>query len=71
MSINVGKTPGKNEFFRTHDKFRPEVPMVDLEVGMDRHYFAVTPDMVVALAGHRHHRHDPHALSDSDARAAP
>lgn len=51
VSINVGKTPGKNEFFRTHPKFRPAVPMVDLEVGMDRHYFAVTADMVPALAG--------------------
>ena len=51
MSINVGKTPGKNEFFRTHPEFRPAVPMVDLEVGMDRHYFAVTADMVPALAG--------------------
>jgi hypothetical protein len=51
VSINVGKTPGKNEFFRTHPTFRPAVPMVDLEVGMDRHYFAVTADMVPALAG--------------------
>jgi hypothetical protein len=51
VSINVGKTPGKNEFFRTHATFRPAVPMVDLEVGMDRHYFAVTADMVPALAG--------------------
>jgi hypothetical protein len=51
VSINVGKTPGKNEFFRTHPEFRPAVPMVDLEVGMDRHYFAVTSDMVAALAG--------------------
>ena len=51
VSINVGKTPGKNEFFRTHPEFRPAVPMVDLEVGMDRHYFAVTADMVPALAG--------------------
>src|SRR5262245_31414413 len=51
VSINVGKTPGKNEFFRTHPEFRPAVPMVDLEVGMDRHFFAVTADMVAALAG--------------------
>jgi hypothetical protein len=51
VSINVSKTPGKNEFFRTHPTFRPAVPMVDLEVGMDRHYFAVTADMVPALAG--------------------
>ena len=51
VSIGVGKTPGKNEFFRTHPEFRPAVPMVDLEVGMDRHFFAVTADMVTALAG--------------------
>jgi len=51
VSINVGKTPGKNEFFRTHPEFRPAVPMVDLEVGMDRHFFAVTANMVPALAG--------------------
>jgi hypothetical protein len=51
VAINVGKTPGKNEFFRTHPTFRPAVPMVDLEVGMDRHYFAVAADMVPALSG--------------------
>jgi hypothetical protein len=51
VSINVAKVPGKNEFFRTHPDFCPTVRMVDLEVGMDRHYFAVTPNMVVALEG--------------------
>jgi hypothetical protein len=30
VSINVAKTPGKNEFFRTHPTFRPVVPIVDL-----------------------------------------
>jgi hypothetical protein len=51
VSIRVGKIPGKNEFFRTHPDFRPVVPLVDLEVGMERQFFAVTDDMVVALAG--------------------
>ena len=51
VSIYVSKTPGKNEFFRTHPEFRPTVPIVDLEVGMERTYFAVTDEMVAALAG--------------------
>jgi hypothetical protein len=51
VTISVGKTPTKNEFFRTHREFRPIVPVVDLEVGMDRQYFAVTSDMVEALSG--------------------
>ena len=51
VSIGVGKVPGKNEFFRTHPEFNPVVPLVDLEVGMDRHYFAVAGEMVEALAG--------------------
>ena len=51
VSVNVSKTPVKNEFFRTHKEFRPTVQLVDVEVGMERHYFAVEPDMVVALAG--------------------
>jgi hypothetical protein len=51
VAIGVAKVPGKNEFFRTHKDFRPVVRIVDLEVGMDRHYFAVTEEMVEALAG--------------------
>src|SRR5262249_3154709 len=49
VAISVGKTPTKNEFFRTHREFRPIVPIVDHEVGMERQYFAVTSDMVVNL----------------------
>jgi hypothetical protein len=49
VAISVGKTPGKNEFFRTHREFRPIVPIVDLEVGMERQFFAVTSDMVENL----------------------
>ena len=51
VTISVGKTPGKNEFFRTHPEFRPIVPLVNVEIGMDKHYFAVAPDMVTALSG--------------------
>jgi hypothetical protein len=51
VTISVGKTPTKNEFFRTHPEFRPIVPIVDLEVGMERQFFAVTSEMVEALNG--------------------
>ena len=51
VSISVGKIPGKNEFFRTHAEFRPTVPMVDVEVGMEKQFFAVDTEMTVALAG--------------------
>jgi hypothetical protein len=51
VSISVGKNPGKNEFFRTHAEFRPTVPIVDVEVGMEKQYFVVDPAMTVALAG--------------------
>jgi hypothetical protein len=49
VTIGVGKTPSKNEFFRTHKEFRPIVPMVDCEIGMEKQYFAVTSDMVEPL----------------------
>jgi hypothetical protein len=51
VSIGVSKIPGKNEFFRTHADFRPVVPIVDLEVGMEQQFFAVTDEMVEGLAG--------------------
>jgi hypothetical protein len=51
VAIAVGKTPPKNEFFRTHATFRPIVPIVNIEKGMEKHYFAVAPNMVNALAG--------------------
>ena len=50
VAIGVGKIPGRNEFFRTHPDFRPVIPIVDLEVGMERQFFAVTDEMVEALA---------------------
>jgi hypothetical protein len=51
VAINVSKIPGKNEFFRTHPDFRPTVALVDHEEGIEKQFFAVTHDMVVALAG--------------------
>jgi len=49
VAISVGKTPSKNEFFRSHPDFRPMVPMVDHEVGMEKQFFAVAADMVEPL----------------------
>jgi hypothetical protein len=49
VTISVGKTPSKNEFFRSHPDFRATVPMVDHEVGMEKQFFAVAADMVEAL----------------------
>jgi hypothetical protein len=51
VAIGVGKIPGKNEFFRTHPDFRPVVSIVNIEVGMEKQFFAVTDAMVEALAG--------------------
>jgi hypothetical protein len=50
VTIGVAKIPGKNEFFRTHPDFNPIVPIVDIEVGMEQQFFAVTDEMVEALA---------------------
>jgi hypothetical protein len=50
VAISVGKAPSKNEFFRVHPDFRPIMPLVDVEVGMERQFFVVTPDMVEPLA---------------------
>jgi hypothetical protein len=49
VAISVGKTPTKNEFFRSHKTFRPTVPIVDHEVGMEKQFFAVNTDMVEPL----------------------
>jgi len=51
-AIGVNKLPAtKNEFFRTNKDFRPVVPLVDHEVGLEKQFFAVDDSMVVALAG--------------------
>ena len=50
VAIGVGKVPGKNEFFRTHKEFRPTVPIIDHEEGMEKQFYACTEEMVEALA---------------------
>ena len=51
LTISTGRQPTpKNTFYRTHPTFRPVVPMVSVEVGMDRHFIAVMPHMVEPLA---------------------
>jgi hypothetical protein len=50
VAISVAKIPGKNAFFRTHPDFHPVIPIVDLEVGMEKQFFAVTDWMREALA---------------------
>jgi hypothetical protein len=50
VSIGVSKTPGKNEFFRTHAEFCPVIPIVDTEVGMEKAYFAVADNMIEPLS---------------------
>jgi hypothetical protein len=50
VTIGVSKIPGKNEFFRTHPEFTPTVPIVDVEQGMEKQFFAVSNDMVEVLA---------------------
>ena len=52
LTISVGRQPSpKNIFYRTHATFRPIVPMVSVEAGMDKHFIAVMPHMVEPLAG--------------------
>jgi hypothetical protein len=52
VAVAVSKLPApKNEFFRTHAQFRTSVAIVNLEVGMERQFFAVTKEMEVALHG--------------------
>jgi len=51
VAISVGKAPAKNEFFRAHPDFRPIMPLVDIEVGMEKQFFVVTPEMIEPLAG--------------------
>ena len=38
VAIGVAKIPGRMEFFRMHPDFRPVIPIVDLEVGMERQF---------------------------------
>jgi hypothetical protein len=51
LTISVGRQPTpKNVFYRTHKTFKPVVPLVNVEVGMDRHFIAVMPNMIESLA---------------------
>src|SRR5262249_39068233 len=51
LTISVGKQPTpKNVFYRTHRTYRPIFAMVNIEVGMDKHFIAVMPDMIEPLA---------------------
>jgi len=50
VAISVAKIPGKNQFFRTHPDFRPIIPIVDVEVGMEKAYFAIKGGIKEALA---------------------
>ena len=63
----MSKAPTKNEFFRTHGTFRPELKLVNIEVGMEKQYFAVDPMMESAVARYRHQLHRAHAVSDDHA----
>jgi hypothetical protein len=49
VTISVNKIPTKNEYFRSHLKIRPVISIVNVEVGMENQYFAVTKEMVDAL----------------------
>jgi hypothetical protein len=51
LTISVGRQPTpKNVFYRTHKTFEPVVPLVNVEVGMDKHFIAVMPNMIEPLA---------------------
>ena len=51
VTITVAAKPVKNEFFRTHPTFCPEVVLVQHEEGMENYYYAVDTDMEVPLKG--------------------
>src|SRR5262249_31544455 len=51
LSVSVGRQPTpKNEFYRTNKAFRPVVPIVTVDAGLDQHFIAVARDMVEPLA---------------------
>jgi hypothetical protein len=52
VTIAVVKAPQKETYFRTHPDpdFRPVVPLVETEIGIEKSYFAVAPDMIESLA---------------------
>src|SRR5262249_9155031 len=50
VTISVGKSPTKNEFFRCNPDYTPIMAMVTHEVGLEKTYFAVIPAMIEPLA---------------------
>jgi hypothetical protein len=51
VTISVGRLPTKNEYIRAHPLIHPVMRIVDHQVGMEKHFFAVTPNMVEPLTG--------------------
>src|SRR6516162_5006885 len=52
LTVSVGRQPTpKNTYYRTHPTFRPVMALVTVEVGMDKHFIAVMPNMIEPLAG--------------------
>jgi hypothetical protein len=50
LTISVGKAPSpKNIYYRTHKTFRPVMALVITEVGMDKQFIAVMPNMIEPL----------------------
>jgi hypothetical protein len=51
ISISVGRQPSpRTEFYRTAKFFRPVVQIVAVEVGLDKQFVAVAPNMVEPLS---------------------
>src|SRR5262249_51802061 len=50
VTISVGKSPTKNEFFRCNPDYQPIIAMVSHEVGLEKQFFAVTAEMIEPLA---------------------
>jgi hypothetical protein len=51
LTISVGRQPSpKHTYYRVHPTFRPVFAMVNVEVGMDKHFIAVMPNMIEPLA---------------------
>ena len=51
LTISTGRQPApKNTYYRTHPTFRPVMALVNIEVGMDKHFIAVMPNMIEPLA---------------------
>jgi hypothetical protein len=52
LTISVGRQPTpKNTFYTVHKSFKPVVPLVGVEIGMDKHFIAVMPNMIEPLSG--------------------